>query len=221
MTTLPLWAQIVIALFGGSFFGALASVIVSPIVARQQIRQLEITYRQKLNDNLIQNTSQYIDTLYIPISKSLSKLDDSYKIYKRRKSVLRSIRGGTVTISPPRPPEETHTKIHSLIPPYRGATEEALHELTQACGDFRKLMEEITEQGSDNYLPMEFDERLRSFTRLLKAAGEDSTFVASTGIDIEGNLQIDGKEFEKRFLEDMRYLKSFVKDITLGTTLNK
>ncbi len=127
MTTIPLWAQIVIALFGGSFFGALASVILSPIIAGQQIRQLEITYRQKLNDNLLQNTSQHIDNLYIPISQSLSKLDDSYKTYKRRKSVLRSIRSGTVTISPQRPPDETRTKIRSLIPPYRDATEEALH----------------------------------------------------------------------------------------------
>jgi hypothetical protein len=219
MTTIPipLWAQFVLALLGSSFFGALASVIVSPIVARQQIRQLEITYHQKLNDNFIQNTRQYIDTLYIPISRSLSKLDDSYKIYKRRKSALRSMRNGTVTISPPRPPEETSAKIQSLIPPYRGTTEEALHELTQACGNFRKLMDEITEQGRDVYLPMEFDERLRSLTHLLKAAGEDRILVASTGIDIEGNLQIDGKEFEKRYLEDMRYLKSFIKDVTLGT----
>jgi hypothetical protein len=217
MTTLPLWAQIVIALLGGSFFGALASVIVSPIAARQQIRQLEITYRQKLNDNLIQNTSQHIDTLYIPINKSLSKLDYSYKTYKRRKSALRSMRNGTVTISPPRPPEETRTKIQSIIPPYRDATEEALHELTQACRNFIMLVNEITEQGRDSYLPMEFDERLRSFTHLLKATGEDGTFVASTGIDIEGNLQIDGKEFEKQYAEDVRYLKSFVKDITLGT----
>ncbi len=40
-------------------------------------------------------------------------------------------------------------------------------------------------------------------------------------MDIEGNLQIDGNNFEKRFLEDMRYLKSYIKDIALGTTLNK
>ncbi len=221
MTTIPLWAQIVIALIGSSFFGALASVIVSPIVARQQIKQLEITYRQRLNDNLIQNASQHIDTLYIPINKSLSKLDDSYKTYKRRKSVLRSIRNGTVTISPPRPPEETRAKVQSLTAPYRDATEEALGELNQACRNFVKLIDEITEQGRDSYLPMEFDERLRSFTHLLKAAGEDGTLVASTGIDIEGNLQIDGKEFEKRYAEDMRYLKSSVKDITLGTTRYK
>jgi hypothetical protein len=221
MTTLPLWAQIVIALFGGSFFGALASVIVSPVIARQQIRQLEITYRQKLNDNFIQNTRQHINTLYIPINKSLSKLDDSYKIYKRRKAVLKSIRSGKVTISPQRPPDETSAKIQSLIPPYRDATEEALDELNQTCRNFRKLMDEMTEQGSDSYLTMEFDERLRSFTQLLKAAGEDGTFVASTGTDIEGTLQIDGKEFEKRFLEGMRYLKSYIKEITLGTTQYK
>jgi hypothetical protein len=217
MTTLPLWAQIVIVLFGGSFFGAVASIVLSPIAAKQQIRQLEITYRQKLNDNFIQNTRQYIDTLYIPISKSLSRLDDCYQTYKRRKGHLRSIRNGTVTISPPRPPDETRAKVQSLTTPYRNFTEEALDELTQACGNFRKLMDEITEQGRDVYLPMEFDERLHSLTHLLKAAADDRILVASTGIDIEGNLQIDGKEFEKRYSEDMRYLKSFIKDVTLGT----
>lgn len=221
MTTLPLWAQIVTPLLGGSFFGALASAIVSPIVARQQIRQLEITYRQKLNDNFIQNTRQHIDTLYIPISKSLSQLDDCYKTYKRRKAHLRSMRRGKVTISPKMHPDETRAKVQSIIPPYRDAMEEALDELTQACGNFGKLMDEITEQGRDNYLQMEFDERLRSFTHLLKAATDDRILVTSTGIDIEGNLQIDGKEFGKRYVEDMRYLKSFVKDVTLGTTLNK
>jgi hypothetical protein len=171
--TIPLWVQIVAPLFGGSFFGALASVILSPIVARQQIRQLEITYRQKLNDNFIQHTSQHIDTLYIPINKSLSQLDDCYQTYKRRKGHLRSIRNGTVTISPPRPPDETYAKVQSLTPPYRNITEEALRELTQACGNFRKLMDEITEQGRDVHLPMEFDERLRSLTHLLKAAYDD------------------------------------------------
>jgi len=217
MTTIPLWAQIVLALLGGSFFGALASVILSPIVARQQIRQLEITYRQKLNDNFIQNTRQYIDTLYIPINKSLSQLDDCYQTYKRRKGHLRSIRNGTVTISPPRPPDETNAKVQSLRTPYRGLTEEALDELTQAYGNFSKLMDEITEQGRDVYLPTEFDERLRSLTHLLKAAYDDRILVASTGIDIEGNLQIDGKEFDKQYSKDMRYLKSFIKDVTLGT----
>jgi hypothetical protein len=215
MNNVPLWTYLLIGLFGGGAIFGLIQNIVSQIITSRRVAQ------QKRNDNLLQNTRQYIDTLYIPISKSLSKLDDSYKTYKRRKSVLRSIRSGTVTISPPRPPDETSAKIQTLIPPYRDATEEALAELNQECGNFRKLMDEITEQGRDSYLTMEFDERLRSFTHLLKAAGEDGGLVASTGRDIEGNLQIDGNNFEKRFLEDMRYLKSYIKDITLGTTQYK
>lgn len=95
-TSFLAWAQII----GSGFFGGVVSLILSPIVARQQIRQLEITYRQKLNDNFLQNTRQYIDTLYIPINKSLSKLEDSYQTYKRRKAHLESMMRGKVKILP-------------------------------------------------------------------------------------------------------------------------
>src|SRR5713226_2595241 len=79
MNSIPLWAQIVIALLGSSIFGAIAGVVSSSIAARQKFRELNIAYRHKLNDNLLQNTRQYIDTLYIPINRSLCKLEDKYE----------------------------------------------------------------------------------------------------------------------------------------------
>jgi hypothetical protein len=63
---------------------------------------------------------------------------------------------------------------------------------------------------------MEFDERLRSFTQLLKAATDDGFSIASNVRDIEGKLKIDSKDFDKRFLADMQYLNSYIKEITLG-----
>src|SRR6266487_929023 len=88
MNNIPLWANIVIALIGSGLFGGIVSIILSPIAAKQQIKQLETTYHQKLNDNLIQNAQKYIDTLYTPIYKSLSKLDDTYEIYRTQLGIL-------------------------------------------------------------------------------------------------------------------------------------
>ncbi len=221
MSNSPFWLQILLALLGSSVISTIISSVLSPIIARQEIRKLEVTYRQKLNDNFIQNTRQYIDTLYIPIYKSLSILEDNYKIYKRRKAHLKSIKKGKVKISPPVSPGETNAKIQSLRSTYCAATEEALEDLNQAYGNFRSFMEELTNEGTDSYLTAEFDERLRSFTHFLKAAADDGYLIASTGKDIEGNLNIDSKSFDNRFLTDIRYLKSYIKEITLGTAQHK
>jgi len=218
MTNIPLWAQIVIAFIGSGIVGSVASIILSPILARQEIRKLEVSYRQKLNDNLLQNTRQHIDPLYIPINKSLSRLEDSYQTYKRRKAFLRSIRSGRVTVSPQRSPDEASAKTQSIIPACRDATKEALEQLHQTFGAFKTLMGEITEQSREIYLTSEFDERLRSFAQFLKAVNDEGWLIASTGKDIEEALRIDAKGFEKRFFDDMRYLKSYIKEITLGTT---
>ncbi len=221
MTTLPVWAQTMIYILGAGFVANILSTVSLLVTNRQKNRELQEVKRQRINDNLLQNTRQHLDTLYIPINKGLSQLDDCYQTYKRRKGHLRSMRNGEVSVSARMSKEETYAKVQSITPAYRHFTEEALDELNEACSNFRKLMEEITQEGRDVYLPMEFDERLRSLLQLLKAAADDRILIASTEVDIEGNLQIDGDNFEKRFSEDMRYLRSYIKDVALGTTWHK
>jgi hypothetical protein len=148
----------------------------------------------------------------------LSKLEDSYKTYKRRKAHLESMMRGKVKILPSLSKKETKAKVQSIIPAWSDLTEVALDDLNRSCSDFRSLMEEITEGGQDSYLTGAFDERLRSFTQFLKAVGEDGCLIACTATSIKRNLRIDKKDFGKRFLADIRYLKSYIKDVTLGTT---
>jgi hypothetical protein len=222
MTDIPVWEQIVFAVIGSGVSGSVASIILSPIIARHEIRKLEITYSQKLNDNFIQNTREHRDDLYIPLNKSLSRLDDSYQTYKRKKRVLTSIRKGKVKkgLQPLRS-DENAPELQSLRAIFRAATEEALKEFIQVYGAFNKLMEEINEDGRDTYLRDDFDERLRSFTQFLKTAGDTWCYIASTALDIEGTLTIDTKPFDHRFVATMRYLKSSIKEVTLGTTQHK
>jgi len=109
-----------------------------------------------------------------------------------------------LALSPQYPPDETNSKTQSLIDAYCPATEAALEDCNQACGNFRNLVVEITEDSRDSYLTIEFDTKLRSFAQFLKAAADDGWLIAS-GKDIEGKLKIDSKYFEKRFLADTRH----------------
>jgi hypothetical protein len=59
-----------------------------------------------------------------------------------------------------------------------------------------------------------------SLAQFLKATADDGWLIAS-GKDIEGKLKIDSKYFEKRFLADTRHLKTYIKELTLGTIQHK
>src|SRR2546421_7924638 len=90
MSNVPLWAYLTTALLGG---GALVTIVV-------KIIEIKAATRQKRTDNFLQNSQPHVDTLYKPIDKSLSQLEDSYRRYKKGKAFLTSARLGKVTISP-------------------------------------------------------------------------------------------------------------------------
>jgi len=64
---------ILVALIGtpGLVIGAILSFVVSAFSARQKIRELELTYRQKLDENISTNARLHLDDLYIPLNAGL------------------------------------------------------------------------------------------------------------------------------------------------------
>jgi hypothetical protein len=124
---------------------------------RQQIRQSELIYRQKLNDNLLQSTKQYIDTLYIPINRSLTRLETSYELYGINKLTLWGLKRFKKS-------DQQSTEL------LRRNTKKSFEDFMQACKAHKKLMKEITDQGTDIYLTMDFDKQLNSFNNLLEIA---------------------------------------------------
>src|SRR5437899_1966738 len=82
MNDFPLWAQIVIAILGSGTIGGIAGAISSSFASRQKIKELELAYNQKSEENYRKNISAHLQTIYIPINIALSKLFNQYNKYR-------------------------------------------------------------------------------------------------------------------------------------------
>ena len=201
MNDVPLWATLLIGLLGGGAVFGLIQNITSQILTSRSAGQ------QKRTENMLQNTRQYIDTLYIPINIRLTKLVDCYSLYKANKSMLNKTK-------------KYRKDDESLIALIRQNTKQAFEDFLQAYKDYIKLMKEITDQGRDAYLTMDFNERLRSFTQFMeKASLEGWVLLAPESYNaIDLPLKVEGILFSRRFSKDIYFLKSYIKGVTLGTT---
>ncbi len=100
---------------------------------------------------------------------------------------------------------------------------QSLEDFLQAYKDYMKLMKEISDQGTDAYLTIDFNERLRSFTQFMQRASLEGWVLTApehfNAVDLR--LEIDSIRFSRRFAKDIYFLQSYIKDITLGTAKYK
>jgi len=75
---------ILVALIGttGIIVGAILTFFASAFTAQQKIKELDVAYRQKLDENYLANARLHIDTLYLPINIGLTKLVAEYRKFK-------------------------------------------------------------------------------------------------------------------------------------------
>lgn len=122
-------------------FGAVAGIISSSIAAKQKFKELDITYRQKLNDNLLQNSRQFIDTLYIPLNRHLSHIESTYRGFKVR---LKNYRSYKVL--------KAHNKVTVEVEAFLLEDEECSNKtFLVAMKDYRQWMNDIMKQDDDVY----------------------------------------------------------------------
>jgi hypothetical protein len=67
--------------------GAGVTALAAAYAARQKIREVELTYEQKLRDNYLSNARQYTNGIYVPISMALRKLGDAYKTFQADREI--------------------------------------------------------------------------------------------------------------------------------------
>lgn len=84
MSDIPLWVQLIIGIFGSGTVGAIAGAISSSTSSRHRLRELEISYRQKLDENYLINARSHIDTIYIPFNAILTKLEKDHDRFARK-----------------------------------------------------------------------------------------------------------------------------------------
>jgi hypothetical protein len=73
-----------VALIGtiGVIVGAILTFLASAFAAKQKIKELDITYQQKLDETYLANARLHIDTIYLPINIGLTKLATEYRKFQ-------------------------------------------------------------------------------------------------------------------------------------------
>jgi hypothetical protein len=215
MNSLPTWAQLVIAIFGSGTIGGIAGALSSTFAARQKIKELEVTYRQRLEENYRTNASSHIDTLYIPLNIILNKLDKQLKVLLDR----------------------IDYEKEAAIDEFRKACGEYIDEIwdlisqgkdVYLTGELEKRLRSFTEFIRISLLIEEpiyaYDKLSPDHKALVPLLPLMTIFASSkTKKDIEYELKyaeaapISTVAFLKRFVIDMSYLKSLIREVTLGT----
>ncbi len=219
--------------------GAVATAIASSYSARQKIKEIEITYLQKLSETYLSNARLYTNSVYVPISIALSKLADHYEDFR------------------------LHIDFTT-----GEANDESKREFREACSEFNRSLTDLINQGSDAFLTTALEHRLRSFASFIRSSSgasetrvrmvfeyeirtpfmplmsstisrrivkESSAHKGSAlglkrlqfsfnvfGAGFRSLMEeilaapITSREFEERFLTDIANLKFLIKEVTLG-----
>ena len=153
---------ILVALIGttGVIVGAILTFFASAFTAQQKIKELDITYQQKLGESYHANARLHIDTIYLPIAIGLTKLTAAYRKFQSSYQAFYQ-------------PKLFYPDDSSEEEEKEGLEEknEQVNEVFRlACKEFLDQFSELTNHGKDAYLTIELDEQLQSFTDFLEGS---------------------------------------------------
>jgi len=220
MNTLPVWLQVVFYIMGAGCITGIITIVSLVITIRQKNQELKDAKLQRLNDNLLQNTRPHIDPLYIPISKILAKLEGKYDEYK----IARNRCYGHEVEKRQEAVEDAHESKASrdLTLLLSGNKYDAILAFTTVSQEMRDYQEKMIVDGTNTYLTTEFDKRLDSFIRFLYGVMIIShTYLLSFKDVPEGQARVyilGTPEFEKEFYTEIDYIRSYIRELALGTT---
>jgi hypothetical protein len=221
MSDIPLWAQLASAFLGSSVVAGVVGAFSSSRTSRQKFKELDILYRQKLEDILLANARPHIDVFYMPLSATLTKLKKNYHIFldKAYKSSVED--------------EDYYLSVK---------------EFQDACEVYISEVTDLLAGGKDIYLTTELNRSLNEFTGFIRASliakkpvyaqdmfgpDEFATFVIfrtlgfpfvsrkkrlelERGARLVSYAPVSARLFQERFFSDMDLIKSLMREVTLG-----
>ena len=125
----------------GVVVGAGVTALAAAFSARQKIREVELTYEQKLRDNYLANARQYIYSVYVPIGIALGSLGDAYLAVR----------------------QQIDFKARRVAPTAQKAFEDA-------CDSYLRVIDDLFSRGADAFLTSATELRLRSFSSFLRSS---------------------------------------------------
>jgi hypothetical protein len=216
----------------GVLLGAAVTAAANAYAAKQKVKELNLIYRQKLQDNYHENARRVSAEVYIPIAIALTNLTKSYEEFRSQVNF-----------------------DNKEVP----ATAKTAFDVQ--CSSFLAVIDDLMDRGADAYLTIELDQTLQTFTGFVgrSRTAEDvkkkiviesnisfvpmkmrlpAVSTISTGekwllripnvslniagIGLRYNEQIlaaplESREFEVRFQADALAVKSLIKEVTLGS----
>jgi len=220
MNTLPVWAQVILYALGAGNIANIITIVSLVITIRQKNQELKDAKLQRLNDNLLQNTRSHIDPLYIPISKILAKLESSYDEYKIARGRLHGYEvKKSAEVSADAPESQASVELGLLL---SGNKYDAILALTTVTKEMIDYQEKMTVEGTSAFITSEFEKRLDSFIRFLRGMMIIShTYLLSFKAVPEEQPKVytlGTPEFEKEFYAEIDYIRSYIRELALGTT---
>jgi hypothetical protein len=210
-----------------SVIAALLTAAAATSAARVRIREVLLTYDQKLHESYLTTARQYTNSVYVPLGIALSKLSASFVTYR-----------------------------DSLDPDdRRDEHSDARDAFIRSVEGFLRETDRLTEQGADAFMTSALEERLVSFVGFLRkslsarevtrsvvyesrlAFGLKLASTALSVVSIVGPLAgvaglalsesrrmkrlreapIWSPFFERHLIEELAALKALIKEVTLGT----
>ncbi len=124
--------------------GAVITAVASVVTARQRIKEVEITYQQKLHENYLANARQYTREVYVPLSITLEDLRVAYEDFRRSMKLCTA-----------------DTAKEGV-----GADQE---RFLKAIDEYETAVGNLLARGADAFLTTALDENFRSFNSFLYA----------------------------------------------------
>jgi hypothetical protein len=141
----------------GVVVGALVTALAAAYAAKQKTREVELTYRQKLQDNYLANARQFIEEVYVPISIALGTLSDAFQFAKQ------------------------------FIDDKAGTIDPAAQNFFGTSRDAYMLtIDDLFARGADAYLTSAVEIRLRSFNSFLRASATAVKPVVRLSFQVSG-----------------------------------
>lgn len=215
MGSLPLWLQIIIGIISATNFIGFVTWFIENRRKDQEAKEARL---QRFNDNLLQNTRNHIDPLYIPINRLISSLENKYDDYKiagnryygyEAEKKLKFAHG--------RIEDQASIDLGLLLAKNKY---DATQSFSNTIQELRDYQEKMISEGTTAYLSADFEKRFDAFIRFLYGVNVVIyTYLLSLkeGPIRQPKVYIPGEaEFEKELYGETDYIRGYIRNLALG-----
>ncbi len=129
--------------------GAIAAGLANAYVAKQKIREVELSYIYKLRDGYLENARKAVKDVYLPLSIALTELRNEYDTFRQKIDF------------------DTKTADAAAKVSFRSV-----------CEKYLMTVDDLMIRGADAYMTTELDERLQMFNNVLRESIGASSIVS-------------------------------------------